>query len=488
MRRFGFLASLFLILIAITSCAKAKVCLDSAGCRDGVDKVCKKDEPNALELCKQTKDFSHTSYLEDFEALKIHISKSYANLEDLLNFYKLDPYELSNQTIMEVKKSKNEKEAVEALKRFVQKFHDGHFQIFEPKHDKNGQVDSDKKAPIAKTISAKQACKLMDFAWEKDYSFKFPIEGVRVKEKGEGEFPYLVVEDGKKVIGILRVSDFRTTVYPKTCVNSWDKYKYKFKQSCDENCQDDFINNVMRSAIVDQFYMSLEKIRATKVDALVLDVTNNGGGTDWVEDITALTTTKPIVCGKSGFVKHPHYMSHFQQMLKEIRSNLPHDKQKIADMQEAIKIASQTCDRTQIWNQKNYKLNCSLVGFRKGEQCKFSELKYKGKKKYNGKLFILANKHTASAAEDIVARHLDSKTAVMIGSRTYGAGCGYMNGGIRFQLPNTRLEVKVPDCVRVRADGTNEVIGIQPDISIDTEKIKESDFLKLVISKVISAL
>ncbi|MCB0377898.1 MAG: hypothetical protein KDD33_05335 [Bdellovibrionales bacterium] len=486
MMRLRFLILFFTAATSITACDKMGSCLNSGGCGDSVNKVCQKDESKGQELC--SKHFSPTPYLEDFEALKTHISKSYANLEYLLKHYQIDPYELNKQTISEIKAAKNERQAIDALKGFVKKFHDGHFKLREPKNDKSDRTNDNKKLPISKTTPAEKACTSLDFTWDKDYGFRFPIAGVTVKDRGGVEFPYLVFEGNKRRIGIVRVSDFRTTVYPKICIGSWEKYKTKFESSCDEKCQDDFIHSFMREAIVNQFYKSLEKVRAAKVDALVVDVTNNGGGTDWVEDITALTTTKPIVCGKSGFVKHPHHVNHFKEMLQDIKSNSPNDKQKISDMEEAIKIASQICDRTPIWTEKDYKLNCSLVGFRRGDQCKYEELRHEGKKKYGGKLFLLVNHNTASAAEDIVARHLDSKTATLIGSRTYGAGCGYMNGGIRFQLPNTGLDVRVPDCVRVRADGTNEVIGIEPSIHLDMKQMKDAAFLKTLLKKIGTAI
>lgn len=77
------------------------------------------------------------------------------------------------------------------------------------------------------------------------------------------------------------------------------------------------------------------------------------------------------------------------------------------------------------------------------------------------------------------------KTA--IGERTYGAGCGYLNGGIRFQLPNTGLDVRVPDCVRVRANGENEVVGIEPNIKINMKEIEEPFFLKNLIDTVFNS-
>jgi hypothetical protein len=51
----------------------------------------------------------------------------------------------------------------------------------------------------------------------------------------------------------------------------------------------------------------------------------------------------------------------------------------------------------------------------------------------------------------------------IVGESTGGAGCGYTNGGIPTTLKNSGAKVKMPDCVRFRADGSDEVNGIIPD-------------------------
>jgi C-terminal processing protease CtpA/Prc len=83
---------------------------------------------------------------------------------------------------------------------------------------------------------------------------------------------------------------------------------------------------------------------------------------------------------------------------------------------------------------------------------------------YTGTLLILQDHRSASASEEFAARLRDNGAAVIIGSRSYGAGCGYSNGGTSLQLPALGLLVRAPDCQRLRMDGTNETAGIAPDV------------------------
>jgi hypothetical protein len=57
----------------------------------------------------------------------------------------------------------------------------------------------------------------------------------------------------------------------------------------------------------------------------------------------------------------------------------------------------------------------------------------------------------------------DNDAARLIGTSTLGAGCGHTNGGIAATLHHSGAELKLPDCIRLRADETNEVVGIVPD-------------------------
>lgn len=80
-----------------------------------------------------------------------------------------------------------------------------------------------------------------------------------------------------------------------------------------------------------------------------------------------------------------------------------------------------------------------------------------------------------------------NKAAVIIGSNSLGAGCGYTNGGIKTTLKHIGLSVKMPDCTRFRTDGKNEVYGIKPDVKVRWKR-KESMYTKgLKIIKSIEA-
>jgi C-terminal processing protease CtpA/Prc len=79
-------------------------------------------------------------------------------------------------------------------------------------------------------------------------------------------------------------------------------------------------------------------------------------------------------------------------------------------------------------------------------------------------LIVVVNRETHSAAEQFAALLRDNGRATIVGEPSGGSACGTFTGeGTAFTLPYSGGRVHVPDCVRLRADGSNERQGIIPD-------------------------
>jgi len=72
---------------------------------------------------------------------------------------------------------------------------------------------------------------------------------------------------------------------------------------------------------------------------------------------------------------------------------------------------------------------------------------------------ILADRGTGSAAEDFVAWLQQNKVATVLGERTAGAGCGYVDGGNPTRLKVVPVDVWMPNCARFLDNGSNEIEG-----------------------------
>jgi C-terminal processing protease CtpA/Prc len=154
---------------------------------------------------------------------------------------------------------------------------------------------------------------------------------------------------------------------------------------------------------------------------LAIDVTGNGGGSEWSEEAAALFT--------AGTVTRP-------------------SPRRLVD----------SCDRSAIWLGAAVCSNLAPAG---------AEDRLQGKGAWRGPLVVLVDKRTASAAEDFAYWLAGSGVARLVGQRTFGAGCGYVDGGWAYQFTAFDAHAMMPNCSRYTREGINQIEGLEPDVSYD---------------------
>jgi C-terminal processing protease CtpA/Prc len=85
---------------------------------------------------------------------------------------------------------------------------------------------------------------------------------------------------------------------------------------------------------------------------------------------------------------------------------------------------------------------------------------------WSGAVITLVDQETWSAAEEFAALMQDNGIGVVLGTRTGGAGCGHFIDRAPVILTHSKAALNLPDCIRFRRDGSNEVNGVIPDITI----------------------
>ena len=85
---------------------------------------------------------------------------------------------------------------------------------------------------------------------------------------------------------------------------------------------------------------------------------------------------------------------------------------------------------------------------------------------WRGPLIVLVDANSASSSELFAAMLQDRHAATILGAPTAGAGCGHMTDAQPLVLRHSGARLFMPDCVRLRADGGDEVAGVQPDVLV----------------------
>lgn len=355
--------------------------------------------------------FDRGAWLRDFEALEGAMAKEYANLDWMVEHRGVDLAKLDRDTRASIGGAFSRVQAFLALRRFVRSFQDPHFKLTKgaarpsPAPSPSAAPPEAPSAPVASCTAAGYEARAVEY--------RFPFKKMPgFTAVHEAPFPAGVAGE----LGVIRIAQFGEDRYLSTC-------ERVFTAGMDEAA----LRLAVRANLQQALQTAIGALRDRGAKRLLVDLTGNGGGTEWVSEAVPLFTEKTL-------------------------------------RRSEARIVAPTCDRTPIWKGEKV---CSIFG----DPPEAATLEGKGV--WKGPLFVLADRGTASASEDFVAWFKDNHAATVLGARTAGAGCGYVNDGGRFELREIGFEVRMPNCARFLADGTNEVEGIAPDIALPLDKSDE---------------
>jgi hypothetical protein len=363
---------------------------------------------------------------------------------------------------------------------------------------------------LAWSSSAADACRSLGFE-RGSFAFTYPLPaGAERVDLGGGEFPAAVVTTpaGARV-GLIRIASFRDQVFLDACMATWDRLRPRQRAArCERACREELAYHAVRQEIGDRLAAVIAALAARGVAALAIDITGNGGGNNWVEDVARMLSEREPGCGKRAVIRHRHWSRRYGEELGELEGALARGGLAAGDRALVVRAADHArrmqaettarCDLRPLWTRPGHRPGCSLLAAADGALCgreaerlhALVEPAASGAPPalvwdraapraglYRGPLFVLVNGNTASASEQLVNRLKMAGRGVLLGQRTLGAGCGYTNGGLDVVLARSRLRVRIPDCVRYLASGENEVAGIAPDLVLATRDAAAPAFL-----------
>ncbi len=314
-------------------------------------------------------------WLEDYDALKLHMSQVYANLEWAVQSGRVDTYALDQRTQAALRETSSRRKARKTIEQFVEAFGDPHLRTerWDPSDDEKPSPEHP-APPIALDVEASEACKRMGFRGA-DHDFRLDLDALERFEKlpRRADNPFhagvLQLDDGRR-IGFVRIAQFGPDRYEDVARGLWDAHRSARSEPCDEACQWGFWRRVSQ-ALLDALDARVGDLRAARIDALAVDITRNGGGTDWAGIAPRLLTTQPLRCPPFGFIKHAHASQRLERRLQSVRERLD-DPVIGGKLRRLLEIASerlsariaeaqQPCDRLRLFHEPGAQLECSQL-------------------------------------------------------------------------------------------------------------------------------
>ncbi|HEY5798771.1 MAG TPA: S41 family peptidase, partial [Burkholderiaceae bacterium] len=336
--------------------------------------------------------YDRDAWRRDYTQLKRGMAQGYANLDWIASQRQLDLPALDRATIAKLDNSVSHVQGFFAIRGFVRTFNDPHLRLAWGKRpaqsvtlstwhlDKEEDSPEPAEPPVA-------SCK--DAGYEDGkHAFVLPVADLPGwREQSAGPFAAGVVG----TTGILRIAQLGE-----------DRYLTQCESVFTPGLTSSQLKLKVRAALQRELEARLRELKAAGVVRLVVDVTGNGGGTEWVDEVIALFTDRTLT-------------------------------------RSAVRAVAPACDRSGIW--RGEKVCPALIPSGVDQVLQ-------GRGVWTGPLLVLADRRTGSAAEDFVVWLKENNVATVLGERTAGAGCGYVNGGHVSVLQASRFDVKMPNCAR----------------------------------------
>jgi hypothetical protein len=424
--------------------------------------------------------FNRAAWREDYATLKHELEQSYSHLAWAGSPASgVDLPALDRRTRLALTTAQSDADASAALVSFIAGFHDGHLAMVVTPEQTGAVAEPPPRAP---DNDARAACAASGYGPATRVAFSLPFESLDgFKLLSDGIAPAFrsgTIVVGTHRFGLVRIPRFRPAEYPVLCIEAWPVQ--------------DAIDGVWLRELADR----LAALRRERVAAILVDVGGNGGGNDLGDWAARLFTSRDVHSAPLLMHAGPlgvKYMDEQLQALNEARAAHVDDSDIEAVLRRAIEVferrkresSQQSCDLSWVWHEQRRfdPAKCSGLidaGFASGAldylapgtapdaaaALYWASAADPMRGAWDGPVYLLTDTGTASAAEMFAARMHDSGIAKTVGARTLGLGCGSMLETKPLTLPHSQLSIRIPNCVRLRADGTDEVAGIAPDFPV----------------------
>ena len=414
------------------------------------------------------------------------MGEKYANLEWQVSEREIDLAALFARTASRLERAASEADAGAAIERLMRAFADGHVAVRWPEARAAA-------AALPAAVPDSTLCRRLGYDANKGGRALGPgLPGYQPLSGGGGaaEFPAGLLIAGGQKVGILRIGLFGPESSPALCESALAVLAIASDATCDSACENQ-VEHTTYTMLSRDLASRIRMLHRLGASVLLIDITTNSGGSEWAEVAARIVSPAKLKSERRGFVRGEHWQRYWQSLAKELHAAAEaasaDDKSKLlewaAKAERALAAAETPCSSQPLWSGR--RMDCEWLGdgyyatglIGEGDAAAlrvkpwgarvFTPAEYEFEERvWGGPLLVLIDGDTASAAEEFAAALQDNKAAVVIGAPTLGAGCGHTDGGTPTQLSHSGGVLELPDCARLRADGANEVAGIDPDVLV----------------------
>lgn len=440
--------------------------------------------------------FDRVSWQQDYTQLKSELADRYTNLAwKASGAGGVDLPALDRDTMAALASASDATQAADAIRAFIAGFHDGHLSEL-PYLDAASTPPVEPDKPALDPDAPMAGCAALGYASTGPVAFSLPLEGLpgfKLVSDGLGStFRTGLVARSGVTLGAIRIQNFRARAFPASCLHAWADLR-----RTGAAITPDAIREAARLRWFQDMAAAIKTLRETGATALVIDIGNDSGGDDSGDWAPRLLTARPVQSARLLMVDAPVSARYFAEELSDLDGALAATGSRDAKTalsearsffsRQTTAIQQHRCDLSWVWREQRAwsPTNCNRLltaGYAGGYSAGLPRNAYGDSKTatvlassstvqsfygtWTGPTYVLADKRSYSSAEMFAAVMKDNRIAKLVGDRTGGDGCGFMTEDAPIVLRHSRLRFRVPNCMRLRADGTNEEASISPDLPV----------------------
>lgn len=426
------------------------------------------------------REFDRQEWLDDFSQVREAFATKYANLEWAQHDSAHRLSDLLDETQARINRANADADARAAFDRLTRRLGDGHVHFDWPSVVKAG----------AQPTGPTSACRSFDPSRAASPLMTHASGYVSLQTPQSGIFPAGILLVANQKVGVIEIGLIGAGARPELCSEALALLRLRLGDTCDDTCETR-IERIANARYTEAFAAQIVAIKAAGATALLIDIAGNGGGNEWADAAARMLTSKRLVSERMAFVRGKQWSTNLLTLEATLRNDAViatgADKAMLQDYadqaHEKAMTAATSCDSRALL--LGLKPNCAWLGrgfFVTGPLASADPEKLKGRPwaqdiftpmmfpyeegVWRGPLMVLIDGDTASSAEAFAAVLQDNHAALIIGTASQGAGCGHTDGSEPVTLKYSGAMLALPDCVYLRADGTNEVRGVVPDLLI----------------------
>jgi hypothetical protein len=418
-------------------------------------------------------------WIADLDQLRTAIDHNYPNRDWLTGQREVSLDRWFNRTADVIRQGTNDADARRALDSLIERFNDGHVVLHWPRAASAGNPTDPGMASSARPATIETFCAARGYDAEQvTVGTAASLPGYQ-PIVGGGPFAAGTVQVGDHKVGVVRLGVFSPQGYPTLCKRAVISTRTAFNKPCDDACDDRVLTKAY-ALMTHDLMKTVESLQVAGAQVLLIDLTRNGGGTEWAEAAARIVSPVPLRSAQIRVIRNNNLVKRWSGLATRLRREAEIERSEdqtilldLAKRADAIANQVRPCADS----------SCSFLapaGFASGLLSESPAGRLHGRKweseifgpaqfpyrdsVWKGPSIVLVDDQTWSAAEQFAALMQDNNAAVVMGTRTGGAGCGHIDGNDEITLSYSGAKLELPNCARFRKDGSNEVGGIVPDI------------------------